>query len=85
MRVRVSLGDFPLTTKAEIPQTGWQIQPCYGTIYRTWDYPTVDGFAYRHISEHIPGFVEATKIGGCPWMQEEEDIPGDMRYAVQGG
>ncbi len=73
----VSLGDFPLTAKAEIPKTGWQIMPCYGTIYRTWDYPTIDGFAYPHIADHIPPIVEATKIGGCcPWIQGEEDIPG---------
>jgi hypothetical protein len=75
----VSLGDFPLTTQAEIPQTGWQIQPCYGTIYRTWDYPGIDGFAYRHVAEHVPGNVEATKIGGiCPWIQGEEDISGEF-------
>ena len=62
---KVSLSDVPLTTKAEIPQTGWQIQPCYGTIYRTWDYPDVDGLVYRHISQHVQGVVWATKIGGC--------------------
>jgi hypothetical protein len=79
----VSLGDFPLTTQAEIPQTGWQIQPCYGTIYRTWDYPTVDAFAHRHISENIQGVIWATKIGGiCPWMQGEEDIPGEFLCAL---
>ena len=60
----VSLGDFPLTTEAEIPQTKMRIMPCYGAIHRTWDYPTVDGFAYPHITQHIPPIVEATKIVG---------------------
>jgi len=79
----VSLGHFPLTTQAEIPKTGWQITPCYGTLYRTWDYPTIDGFAYPHIAEHIPPSVEATKIGGiCPWIQGEEDIPGAFLCAL---
>lgn len=73
----VSLGDFPLTTQVEIPKTPFQILPCYGTIHRTWDYPTIDGFAYRHIAEHITPIMAATKIGGIPpWIQPEEDIPG---------
>lgn len=73
----VTLGNFPLTTPTEVPQTHWKIMPCYAAIHRTWDYPTVDGFAYRHIAQHIPTVFEATKIGGiCPWVQDEEDIPG---------
>lgn len=73
----VSLGDFPLVTAAEVPATGWRFTPCYGAIHRTWDYPTVDGFAYPAVSELIPPITEATKIGGeCPWIQGEEDIAG---------
>lgn len=66
----VSPGDFPLVSRELIPQTGWQIMPCYGTLYRTWDYPHVDGFAYPEVKEHIPPVIEATKIGGiCPWSE----------------
>jgi hypothetical protein len=79
----VTLDNFPLITRAEIPGTNWQTPPCYGTIYRAWDYPTIDGFAYPHVSDHIPPVVEATKIGGrCPWIQGEEDIAGDFLCAL---
>lgn len=80
----VSLGNFPLTTKAEIPKTPWQILPCYAAIYRTWDYPTINGFAYRHIAEHITPIMAATKIGGLPaWIQPEEDIPGTFLCSLE--
>jgi hypothetical protein len=79
----VSLGAFPLTTKAEIPKTPWRILPCYGTIHRTLDYPTIDVFDYRHIAEHISPVYVATKIGGiAPWIQPEEDIPGTFLCAL---
>jgi hypothetical protein len=70
----VVLGDFPLVTPAEIPEIGWHIMPCHAQIHRTWNYPEVDGFAYPHVSDHIPTVFEATKIGGiCPWLEEEEE------------
>jgi hypothetical protein len=79
----VNLGDFPLTTRTELPQTGWKILPCYGTIYRTCDYPTIDGFAYPHIADYIPPIVGGTKIGGlCPPLVGEEDIPGEFLCAL---
>jgi hypothetical protein len=74
----VGLGDFPLVTPAEVPETGWQIMPCHAHIHRTWDYPDVDGFAYPHVAEHVPSVFEATKIGGVsPWLDEEDDGPGE--------
>jgi hypothetical protein len=79
----VSLSNTPLITATEIPQTNWKIMPCYAAIHRTWDYPTVDGFAYRHVAEHITPIMEATKIGGiAPWIQGEEDIPGTFLCAL---
>lgn len=70
-----SLNDkLPLVTAGEIPETGWRIAPCYAAIYRTWDYPAADGFAYPEIDEHIPEVLSATKIGGvCPWLAELEE------------
>ncbi|MBO0791472.1 MAG: DUF1963 domain-containing protein [Ktedonobacteraceae bacterium] len=66
----VSLGEFPLVSRELLPETSWQILPCYGTIHRSWDYPHVNGFAYQEITEHIPPVIEATKIGGiCPWSE----------------
>jgi len=66
--------DLPLATPQEAPQTGWQIMPCFAAIYRTWDYPAADGFAYPEVDEHIPTVLEATKIGGvCPWLDELEE------------
>src|SRR5215469_4040403 len=70
----VSLGNMPLITQEEMPETPWNITPCYGTIYRTWDYPTADGFAYPDIAEHIATTLEAMKIGGCypsPWIGQD--------------
>lgn len=68
----VSLTTLPLVERQDIPETGLQIMPCYGSIHRTWDYPDVDGFAYPDIAEYIPPVFEATKIGGvCPRQDEE--------------
>ena len=70
----VSLGNIPLITQEEMPETPWNITPCYGTIYRTWDYPTADGFAYPDIAERIATTLEAMKIGGCypsPWIAQD--------------
>lgn len=69
----VSLGDAPLVSQAEAPDTGWSFLPCYGTLCRTWDYPSVAEFGYPEIAEDIPGICEATKIGGAaPWMDSED-------------
>jgi len=67
-----SLTTLPLVTRQDIPVTGLQILPCYGSIHRSWDYPQIDGFAYPDIAQHIPPVFEATKIGGiCPRQDEE--------------
>lgn len=71
----VSLGDFPLVTQEEIPETPWKLTPFYGTIYRTWDYPNADGFAYPEVAEHIATELEAMKIGGVypsPWIPQDD-------------
>lgn len=71
----VSLGDFLLTTVEEVPETPWKITPLYGTIYRTWDYPNTDGFAYPEVAKHIATTLEAMKIGGVypsPWVPQED-------------
>jgi Domain of unknown function (DUF1963) len=70
----VNLDDaLPLITREEALQAKWRIDPCYAAIYRTWDYPTADGFAYPGVYEHIPEILDATKIGGvCPWRDEVE-------------
>jgi uncharacterized protein DUF1963 len=68
----VPLTTLPLVTRQDIPETGLQIMPCYGSIHRTWDYPHVDGFAYPEIAQHIPPVFVATKIGGvCPYQDME--------------
>jgi hypothetical protein len=65
---------LPLINAHAIPQTELAIMPCFGSIYRCWDYPTIDGFAYPDVSEHIPAIIEATKIGGmCPRSDYRED------------
>jgi uncharacterized protein DUF1963 len=67
-----SFGDAPLVTMDEVPRTDWHLLSTYGAIYRTWDYPSVDQFAYGEIAEDIPGVWEATKIGGVdPWTDDE--------------
>jgi len=72
-----SLSTLPLITSQDIPETGWDILLCFGAIHRTWDYPSVDGFAYPEVTQHIPPVFEATKIGGaCPWLDEEEETEG---------
>jgi hypothetical protein len=66
----VSSHDFPLISQQEIPETGLRFLPCSAELYRAWDYPQVDGFAYPDLAGDIPGVIEATKIGGiCPWSE----------------
>lgn len=65
---------LPLLTEKELPETAWEILPCYGTIYRTWDFPTADGYAYPDLAEHIPEILEAMKIEGAspsPWIAQD--------------
>jgi len=71
----VSLGEFPLITPEEMPELPWKLVPVYGTRYRTWDYPNIDGFAYPEVAEHIVTTLEATKIGGTPpspWQPQDD-------------
>jgi hypothetical protein len=69
-----ALTTLPLVTQQDIPETGLHIMPCYGSIYRTWDYPHVAGYAYPDIAEYIPPVIEATKIGGvCPLQEQERN------------
>jgi hypothetical protein len=73
----VSIGDFPLVTAAMIPKTKWKPFPCYGAIFRAYDYPDLDKFAYPETANYIPTINSATKIGGVPeWIQYEELLPG---------
>lgn len=71
----VSLGNFPLITPEEMPETSWNIMPFYGAIYRTWDYLNDDdGFAYPDVAPHIATTLEAMKIGGIypsPWVPQD--------------
>lgn len=68
----VSLTTLPLAKPEDIPETGFHIMPCYGSIHRSWDYPSVDGFAYPDVAEYIPAVLGATKIGGvCPAQEQQ--------------
>ena len=53
-------------TSEEMPEPLWKIMPCYRAIYRTWDYPIIDGFAYPSVAMHIVTTREAMKIGDDP-------------------
>jgi len=67
-----------------VPETGWQIDPCYAVLYRTVDYPEVesDAFEAYDAPDLIP-CLEATKIGGTPlWVQYDEDLPGRFLCAL---
>ncbi len=73
----VSIGDFPLITAEEIPFSPWFIAPCYGTLYRTFDYLDCDEYFEEYNQGYELPILEATKIGGVPyWVQEEEEMPG---------
>jgi hypothetical protein len=67
-----------LVAHGEAPETGWEIEPCYGVIHRAHDYPErcYDPFDIddAHRSARVIG---GTKIGGIPpWLQDEEPMPG---------
>ena len=62
----------PLVQVQDIPAQDVDILPCYGSIHRTWDYPSVDGFAYPEIAHYVPPIWKETKIGGvCPQKEFE--------------
>jgi uncharacterized protein DUF1963 len=69
-----SFSDAPLVTMDEVPRTDWNLLSTYGAIYRTWDYPSVDQFAYEEIAKDIPGVWEATKIGGVDLWTDDENL-----------
>jgi hypothetical protein len=73
----VSLNEMQLITSNQIPLTLWKIAPCFGSIFRTIDYPDLDEFGYPDITDHIPFSSPATKIGGTPaWGQNLEKMTG---------
>ncbi|WNZ27905.1 DUF1963 domain-containing protein [Leptolyngbya sp. NK1-12] len=78
----VNLGEFPLVSVEMIPAVEWQPFPCYGSIFRTDDYPDIDRYEFPAISDDLPTIYSATKIGGSPdWIQQPEPLPG--RFLAQ--
>jgi hypothetical protein len=87
-----ALGDAPLVTAEEIPDTSLHYLPCYGTIYRTWDaefapdnldHPLPDGDA-ELLSECA--VVDGTKISGiASWLDDEDECRLDREEHLPPG
>ena len=79
----VQLGIVDLVAREEVPCTSWHIEPCFGDIHPTFDYPDeVSTFSAYH-NPYLIGIVEGTKIGGIPrWIQSPDAIPGRFLCAV---
>jgi hypothetical protein len=72
-----TLGNAPLVSAEEVPETPWRILPCYGAIHRSFDYPDAAEYTYPFVARQLPAVFGATKIGGvCPWLNYEDDVPG---------
>ena len=72
----VSISESPLITGRNVPETDWIPMPCYGSIYRTFDYAESDRFSQYDDHDKL-SVLEATKIGGLPvWTQDAASLPG---------
>ena len=67
-----------------VPKTDWTIDPCYGVLYRTVDYPDItDDIFAAYAQPYLLACLEGTKIGGVPrWIQDEEQLPGRFLCAL---
>jgi hypothetical protein len=81
--VWLPLGVADLLPAEDLPhvETDWPIDPYYGAIYRTYDYPDLgsDGgyFGWDHVAWSGLGLIDATKIGGVPWWEQgDPGLPG---------
>ena len=73
----ISLNEKDLIMADKVPLTEWKINPCFGSVFRTFDYPDLGAFDYPHISDFIPFSNPATKIGGVPtWVQNSKKLAG---------
>ncbi len=79
----VRLGEPGLIPAEAVPQTDWFIEPCFGSIYRTWDYLDTDELFVGYQRSYLIPVLEGTKIGGIPrWIQGSEDIQGRFICAL---
>jgi len=73
----IDLGADPLIANAALPPNERPIEPCYGVIHRTLDYPDQRGAFRQYHSSYLINVIEGTKIGGVPrWIQPPEELPG---------
>src|SRR5581483_9027702 len=77
--------DAPLVEPSRVPEPAWQFTPCYGSIYRTYDWKPreaaddhgddeggadVDDVG-RYLAEHWIDPLQGVKLGGRPrWIQD---------------
>jgi hypothetical protein len=79
----VTCADTELISAAEIPKPEFDLPPCYGSIFRTFDYPESDELFQSFKAPWCLDVIEGTKIGGVPrWIQGEEIIPGRFLCAL---
>jgi hypothetical protein len=77
--VNLGLDEKELVTVEGIPSTEFRIEPCYGHIHRTCDYPDPHNRYGLDDQYEGCGSLTATKIGGIvSWIQDEE--PVSARY-----
>lgn len=72
-----------LVCAEDIPETGWQIDACYGSIHRTYDCQGVEARFAQYQAPYLIPILEGTKIGGVPrWIQPPVDLPGRFLCAL---
>jgi hypothetical protein len=69
----MQISAMPLIAARAVPEPAWRFKPCYGSIYRIYDWKIPEDAAERGI-EVEPGVIDVlsgTKIGGVPdWIQD---------------
>jgi hypothetical protein len=77
------IGEPELVETAALPNTDWQLVPCYGEIYRTCDFPDAGNAFRRYSTSYLLNILEGTKIGGLPrWIQPPPSLQGRFLAAV---
>lgn len=72
-----------LVSKSDIPESEFTIPPCYGSILRTFDFPSSEEMFSKYKQPYLLPVIEGTKIGGVPrWIQGEEELPGRFLCAL---
>ena len=79
----INVSEVNLVSSNDIPAVELEVNPFYGSIHRTYDFPkSMDKFD-NYKQSYLLDTIEGTKIGGAPrWIQWHEELPGRFLCAL---